>query len=158
MEQIFPHSSQKEPTLQTPSSWTSSLHKWNNKFLLFKPLQIRSAAHSCPTLCDPMNRNTPGLPVHHQLLEFTQTHVHRVGDAIQPSHCLSFPSPPAPNPSQHQSFFQWVNSSHEVAKVMEFDVNRAQNYWHVSLFFLKCIFPEIHLVTYTLNIHMHVYR
>ena len=62
-----------------------------------------------------MNRSTPGLPVHHQLPEFTQTHVHWVGDAIQPSHPLSSPSPPAPNPSQHQSLFQWVNSSHEVA-------------------------------------------
>ena len=61
--------------------------------------QIRSVAQSCPTLCDPMNRSTPGLPVHHQLPEFTQTHVHRVGDAIQPSHPLSSPSPPAPNPS-----------------------------------------------------------
>ena len=68
--------------------------------------QIRSVAQSCPTLCDPMNRSTPGLPVHHQLLEFTQTHVHRVSDAIQPSHPLSSPSPPAPNPSQHQSLFQ----------------------------------------------------
>ena len=63
-----------------------------------------------------MNRSTPGLPVHHQLSEFTQTHVHRVSDAIQPSHPLSSPSPPAPNPSQHQSLFQWVDSSHEVAK------------------------------------------
>ena len=60
----------------------------------------------CPTVCDPMNRSTPGLPVHHQLLEFTQTHVHRGGDAIQPSDPLSSPSPPAPNPSQHQSLFQ----------------------------------------------------
>ena len=68
--------------------------------------QIKSVAQSCPTLCDPMNRSTPGLPVHHQLLEFTQTRVHRVSDAIQPSHPLSFPSPPAPNPSQHQSLFQ----------------------------------------------------
>ena len=66
-----------------------------------------------------MNRSTPGLPVHHQIPEFTQTHVHRVGDAIQPSHSLSSPSPPAPNPSQHQSLFQWVNSSHELAKVLE---------------------------------------
>ena len=62
------------------------------------------------------------LPVHHQLPEFTQTHVHRVGDAIQPSHPLSSPSPPAPNPSQHQSLFQWVSSSHEVAKVLEFQL------------------------------------
>ena len=75
-----------------------------------------------PTLCDPMNRSTPGLPVHHYLPEFTQTHVHWVGDAIQPSHPLLFPFPPAPNPSQHQSLFQWVNSSHEVAKVLKFQL------------------------------------
>ena len=67
-----------------------------------------------------MNRSMPGLPVHHQLPEFTQTHVHWVGDAIQPSHPLSSPFPPSPNPSQHQCLFQWVNSSHEVAKVLEF--------------------------------------
>ena len=79
--------------------------------------QIRSVAQSCPTLCDLMNRSTPGFPVHHQLPEFTQTHVHWVSDAIQPSHPLSSPSPLAPSPSQHQSLFQWVNSSHEVAKV-----------------------------------------
>ena len=63
-------------------------------------------SQSCLTLCDPMNRSTPGLPVHHQLLEFTQTHAHRVSDTIQPSHPLSPPSPPAPNPSQHQDLFQ----------------------------------------------------
>ena len=68
--------------------------------------KIRSVAQSCPTLCNPMNRSTPGLPVHHQLPEFTQDHIHRVSDAIQPSHLLSSPSPPAPNPSQHQSLFQ----------------------------------------------------
>ena len=155
-------------------------------------VQFSSVAQSCPTLCDPMNCSTPGLPavhgvtegwtrlsdftftfhfhalekematqssvlawrmpgtgepcglpsmgshrvrhywsdlaaaaslpVHHQLPEFTQTHVHRVSDAIQPSHPLSSPSPPAPNPSQHQSLFQWVNSSHEVAKVLEFQL------------------------------------
>ena len=75
-------------------------------------VQFSSVAQSCPTLRSPMNRSTPGLPVHHQHPEFTQTHVHRVRDAIQPSHPLSSPSPPAPNPSQHQSLFQWVNSSH----------------------------------------------
>ena len=85
-------------------------------------VQIRSVAQSCPTLCDPMNRSTPGLPVQHQFPVFTQTHVHRVSDAIQPSHPLSSPSPPAPNPSRHQSLFQWVNSSHEVAKVLEFQL------------------------------------
>ena len=81
-----------------------------------------SVAQLCPTLCDPMNCSTPGLPVHHQLLEFTQTHVHGVGDAIQPSHPLLSPSRPAPNLSQHQSLFQWVNSSHEVAKTLEFQL------------------------------------
>ena len=70
----------------------------------------------------PRVHSTPGLPVHHHLLEITQTHVHRVRDAIQPSHPWSSPSPPSPNPSQHQSLFQWVNSSHEVAKVMEFQL------------------------------------
>ena len=67
-----------------------------------------------------MNRSMPGFPVHHQLLEFTQTHAHRVGDAIQPSHPLSSPSPPVPNPSQHQGLFQWGNSLHEVAKYWSF--------------------------------------
>ena len=94
--------------------------QWNNIIYLASPVQFSSVAQSCPTLCDPMNRSTPGLPVHRQLLEFTQTHVHRVGDAIQPSHPLWSPSPPAPNPYQHQSLFQWVNSLHEVAEVLEF--------------------------------------
>ena len=84
--------------------------------------QIRSVAQSCPTLCNSMNCCTPGLPVHHQLPEFTQTHVHWVSDAIQPTHPLSSPSPPAPSPSQHQGLFQWINSSHEVAKVLEFQL------------------------------------
>ena len=74
-------------------------------------VQFSSVAQSCPTLCDPMNCSMPGHPVRHQLPEFTQTHVHRVGDAIQPSHPLSSPSLPAPNPSQHQGLFQWVNSA-----------------------------------------------
>ena len=82
---------------------------------------VQFSRQSCPILCDPMNHSTPGLPVHHQLLEFTQTHVHRASDA-QPSHPLLSPSPPAPNASQHQSLFQWVNSSHEVAKVLEFQL------------------------------------
>ena len=85
-------------------------------------IQMVSSVQSRPTLCDPMNHSTPGLPVHHQLPEFTQTHVCWVSDAIQPSHPLSSPSPPAPNPSQHQSLFQFVNSSHQVAKVLEFQL------------------------------------
>ena len=92
-------------------------------------VQFSSVAQSFPTLCDPMNRSTPGLPVHHQLLEFTQTHGHRVGDAIQPSHPLSCPSPPAPNPSQHQDLFQWVSSSHQVAKVLEFQLQHQFFQW-----------------------------
>ena len=84
--------------------------------------QLGSVTQSCLTLCDSMNRSTPVLPVHHQLPEFTETHVHRVGDSIQPSHPLSSPSPPAPNPSQHQGLFQQVNSSHQVAKVLEFQL------------------------------------
>ena len=89
---------------------------------LWYSVQFSSVAQSCPTLCNPMNCSTPGLPVHHHLLEFTQTHIHRVSDAIQPSHPMSSPSPPAHNPSLHQSLFQWVNSSHEVAKVLEFQL------------------------------------
>ena len=85
-------------------------------------VQFSSVAQSCPTFCDPMNRSTSGLPVHHHLQEFTQTHVHQVGDAIQPSHPLLSRFPSAPNPSQHQGLFQWVNSSHEVAKVLEFQL------------------------------------
>ena len=73
--------------------------------LWLSSVQFSSVTQPCLTLCDPMNRSTPGLPIHHQLLEFTQTHVHRVGDAIQPSHPLSSPSPTAPHPSQHQSLF-----------------------------------------------------
>ena len=92
------------------------------KLLLEVSVQFSSVAQSCLTLCNPINRSTPGLPVHHHLPEFTQTHVHRVSDAIQPSYPLLFPSPPVLNPSKHQSLFQRVNSSHEVAKVLEFQL------------------------------------
>ena len=87
--------------------------------LKLSSVQFSSVAQSCLTLCNPMNRSTSGLPVYHHLLEFTQTHVNRDRDAIQPSHSQSSPSPPAPNPFQHQSFFQLVNASHEVDKVLE---------------------------------------
>ena len=86
----------------------------NKRF--WNAVQFSSVAQSCPTLWDPMNCSMPGLPVRHQLPDPTQTHVHWVGDATQPSHPLSSPSPPALNLSQHQGLFQWVNSSHEVAK------------------------------------------
>ena len=97
-------------------SMNQNLEIW----LVLAIVQFSSIAQSCLILCNPMNRSMPGLPVDHQLLEFTKTHVHRVGDAIQPFHPLSSPSPPAPNPSQHQGLFQWVNSSHKVGNVLEF--------------------------------------
>ena len=95
--------------------------------------QIRWVTQSCPTLCNPMNRSTPGLPAHHQLPEFTQTHVHRVSDAIQPSHPLSSPSPPAPNPSQHQSFprsqlFTWGGQSTGVSALASFLPKKSQGW------------------------------
>ena len=83
---------------------------------------VISVTQLCLTLCDPMNHSTSVLPVHHQLQESTQTHIHRVDEAIQPSHPPSSPSPPALNLSQHQGLFQWVNSSHQVAKVLEFQL------------------------------------
>ena len=87
----------------------------------FNSVQFSSVSQLCPTL-DPMDCSRPGLPVHHKLLEITQIHVHWVGDAIQPFHPLSFPSSPALNLSQHQGLFQWVSYSHEVAKVLEFQL------------------------------------
>ena len=97
---------------------------------IFRHSMFSSVAQSCPTLWDPMNRSMPGLPVHHQLPEFTQTYVHQVSDAIQPSHPLLSPSLPAPNPSQHhQGLFQWVNSSNQVAKVLEFQLQHQSFQW-----------------------------
>ena len=91
--------------------------------------EFSSVTQSCLTLCDHMNHSTPGLPIHHQLPEFTQTHVHWVTDAIQPSHPLSSPSPPALNLSQHQGLFQWVSSSHQVAKILEFQLQHQSFQW-----------------------------
>ena len=109
---------QGDQTSQSQREWILNIH-W----------KFSSVAQSCLTLCDPMDCSMPGLPVHHQLPEFTQTHVHWAGDAIQPSHPLSSPSPPAPNPSQHQGLFQWVSSSHEVAKVLEFQLQHQSFQW-----------------------------
>ena len=100
------------------SSWFLPFLLGNSSLTFFRSDQSLSRVR----LCDSMNCNTPGLPVHHQLPEFTQTHFHWVSDAIQPSHPLSSPSPLAPNPSQHLSLFQWVYSSREVAKVLEFQL------------------------------------
>ena len=93
----------KQAKSQATEEW---IKKMEDTYTMEYSVQFSSVAQSCPTLCDLMNRSTPGLPIHHQLLEFTQTRVHRVSDAIQPSHPLLAPFPPAPNPSQHQSLFQ----------------------------------------------------
>ena len=129
--------------------WSSShtpwyLIKWEENFKkhiktqhMNVSVQFSSVAQLCLTLCDPMNCSTPGLPVHHKLLELTQTHVHRVGDAIQPSHPLLSPSPPAPSSSQDQGLFQWVNSSHEVAKVLEFQLQYQSFQWTPRTYLLQ---------------------
>ena len=101
--------------------------------MVFSSVQFSSVAQSCPTLCDPMNRSMPGLPVHHHLLEFTQTHVHRVRDAIQPSHPRSSPSPPALNPSQHHFFpvsqlFSWGGQSTGVSALASFLPKKPQGW------------------------------
>ena len=124
------HMAKKRAQYSTVNYWRYVKESLNTDTMLYsKSVQFSSVAKSCPILCNPMNCSTPGLPVHHQLPELIQTHAHRVGDAIQPSHPLSSPSPPlsspstpAPNPSQHQGLFQRVSSSHEVAKVLAFQL------------------------------------
>ena len=125
-----------------PRDWTQVSHiaggfftSWATREALFVAysVQFSSVAQSCPTLCDLMNRSTPGLPVHHQLPEFTQTHVHRIGDTIQPSHPLSSPSPPAPNPSQHECFpmsqlFTWDGQSTGVWALASFLPKNTQDW------------------------------
>ena len=101
--------------------------------LSIQKLQFSSIAQSCPTLCNPMSRSMPGLPVYHQLPEFTQTHVHRVGGAIQPSHPLSSPSAPAPNPSQHQSLFQWATLRMRWPKYWSFSFSISASNEHPGL-------------------------
>ena len=115
----------KEVIFHFPSLFNE---KWNEGNSNKDSVQFSSVTQSCLILCDPVNHSTPGLPVHHQLPEFTQTHLHQAGDAIQPSHPLSSPSP-TPNLSQHQGLFQWVNSSHEVAKVLEFQLQHQSFQW-----------------------------
>ena len=109
-----------------------NLFCWSDHVLLIEPRSpslFSSVVQLCLTLCDSMNCSTPGLPVHHQLPESTQTHVHWVSDAIQPSHPLSSPSPPALNFSRHQGLFKWVSSSHEVAKVLQFQLQHQSLQW-----------------------------
>ena len=118
----------RSPALQANSLPTELLGKpWYTLDTYL--IHISSVAQSCPTLCNPMNCSMPGLPVHHQLPEFTQTHVHWVSDAIQPSHPLSSPFPPALNLSQHQGLFQWVSSPHQVAEVLEFQLQHQSFQW-----------------------------
>ena len=107
----------------------SAGHEDHSSYVTVSWTSVNLVARSYPSLCNPMDWSMPGFPVHYQLLEFTQTHVHRVGDAIQPSHPLSSPFPPFFNPSQHQGLFQWVNSSHEVAKVLEFQLQHQSFQW-----------------------------
>ena len=108
--------------------------------LIFMILSVQFSSvqslKSCPTLCDSINCSTPGLPVYHQLLEFTQTHLHWVSDAIQQSHPLLSPSPPTLNLSQHQGLFKWVNSSHQVASVLEFQLQHQSFQWILRVDFL----------------------
>ena len=109
------------------------------RLLLPSPIclqSVSSVAQSCPTLCDPMDCSMPGFPVHPQLLKLAQTHVHQVGDASQPSHPLSSPSLPAFNLSQHQGLFKGVSSSHEVAKVLEFQLQHQSFQWIFKTDFL----------------------
>ena len=105
--------------------------------LFFSSVRFNSVTQSCMTLCDPMDCSTPGLPVHHQLPEFIQTHVHWVGDAIQLCHPLSYPYPPAFNLSQHHGLFKWVNSSHQVAKVLGFQLQHQPFQWIFRTDFLR---------------------
>ena len=141
IQQSHPLSSPSLPTFNL--SQCQGLFKWVNSsyqvarvlefqhqpFQWISSVQFSSVTESCPILCRPMNHSTSGLPVHHQLLEFTQTHVHRVGDAIQPSHSLSSPSTPAFNLFLHLDLFKWVSSSHQVVKILEFQLQHQSFQW-----------------------------
>ena len=105
-------------------------------FVYHDEVQFTLVAQLCPTLCDPMDCSMPGFPVHHQLPEFTQTQVHWVGDANQPSHPLSSPSLPSFNLSQHQGIFKWVSSLHQVAKVLKFQLQHQSFQWIFRIDFL----------------------
>ena len=121
----------KDTVMKFAWSWISSSEKAVLYLIwcLLSSVQFSSVIQLCLTLCNLMNHSTPGLPVHPQLPEFTQTHVHNVGDAIQPSHPLSSPSPPALNLSQHQGLFKWVSSSHQEAKGLEFQLQHQSFQW-----------------------------
>ena len=120
------------PSIRLFSNELILLIRWPNHWAFsfnISSVQFSSVNQLCRTLCDPMNCSMPGLSVHHQLLEFTQTHVYRVSDAIQTSHPWSSPSPPALNLSQHQGLFKWVSSSHQADKVLEFQLQHQSFQW-----------------------------
>ena len=121
------------------------------KFLPNNLFQFSSVAQSCPTLCNPMSHSTPGFPVHHQLPESTQTHVHWVGDTIQPSHPLPSPSPPALKLSQHQGLFQWISSSHQVTKVLDFQLQLSPSNEHPGLISFRMDWLDLLAVRGTLK-------
>ena len=125
-----------------------------NQARLWHLCRFSSVAQWCPTICDPMNHSTPGLPVHHQLPESTQIHIHWVGDAIKPSHPLSSPSPPALNLSQHQGLLKSVSSSHQVAKVLEFHFNISPSNGHPGLISFRMDWLDILAVQGTLKSQM----
>ena len=114
-------------------------------------VQFSSVAQSCPTLCDHMDCSTPGFPIYHQLLEFTQTHVNQVSGAIQPSHSLSSPSAPTFNLSQHQGLFKWVSSSHQVAKVLEFQLQHQSFQWIFRMIFFSIDWLDLLAIQRTLK-------
>ena len=127
----FPSGDRPQKTIRIttqPGIWVS-LRMELGQGVFSGSVQFSSVAELCPTLCDPMDCSTPGLPVHCQLPEFTQTHVRWVGVTIQPSHPLSSPSPPAFNLSQHQGLFKWVSPPHQVAKVLEFQLHHQSLQW-----------------------------
>ena len=124
---------------------------WNLLFIMQYYLAISSVAQSCLTLCDPMYWDTPGFPVNHQLPELTQNHVYQVCDAIQPSHPLSYPSPLAFNLSQPQGLFQWISSSHQVAKVLELQLQHQSFQWIFRLIFFGMDWLDLLAVQGTLK-------
>ena len=113
--------------------------------------EFSSVAQLCPTVCDPMDFSMPGLPVHHQIPVFTQTHVHWVGDTIQLSHPLSSPSLPAFNLSQHEDLFKWVSSSHQVAKVLEFQLQHQSFQWIFRMISFRMNQLDLHAAQGTLK-------
>ena len=121
------------------------------KKCIISSVQFSSVAQSCLTFCNPMNRHTSGLPVHHQLPEPAQTHVHWVGDAIQPSHPLSSPSPPSLNLSQNQGLFTWVSSSHQVVKYWSFSFNISPTNEHPGLITFRMDLLDLFAVQGTLK-------